>query len=268
MITDRLRDDALERLLATARSRGWRDALDATWPPPSQVHRYASDPREGDTLYLLPGGGRRRALFLGNALGILPCLLARLFESVLVADWDPGRLAFARRRQDEEAIVNLRCVDLARVDGEFDLVVLGDERPDAATSLPFHDPATLFAVSRLVAREGCLMYAVRFRLLRSLVRRAGRGRRATPPIGYPAHERLLAGAGFSHVDGYWRRPDHRPYRMHVPIDRRAAVAYSFAHAARARHPRARLSDRVHEAAHRARVLPHLIDNFLLIAWRG
>jgi hypothetical protein len=266
-------DEGLERLVTAARARGWREAIEAEWPPASPLHRYAGDPREGDALHLLPDGRRRRALFLGNALAILPCLLAAGFESVVVADRDPRRVAFARHRRDEDALGNLTCVvaddlgDLGWSEHDIDLVVLGEDHPDATTSLPFTDARTPFRVASLLAPDGWLMYGVRFRLLDSLAAYVA-GPRVARLMSYPAHLRVLRRASLATVHAYWRRPDSRPYTVHVPIDRRAVVTYWLAHAPRPRHWRGRMSHRLNEAAHRLASLPHVVDNFLLIAGRG
>ena len=151
-----------------ARCPEWRRLLEGECATSPQLWRYASDPREGDCLRLLPGLPRRRALFLGNALAILPIILADVFESVVIADSDSRRLALAGQRRDEDGRGNVACVltpeadDVSAPPGQFDLVVLGEARPDATSWLPFRDADAPRRLRSAIGPEGCLMYGVRF----------------------------------------------------------------------------------------------------------
>ena len=258
--------------MSRADSLGWRETLIDTCAGAPQLLRYATDAREGDALMLLPDIKPRRALFLGNALAILPFLMASLFEVVVVADWNTSRLAFARRRREEEEVANLTCIpadaveDLARREGRFDVVVLGEESPEWHTSLPFHGPWTPERLSSLLEGGGCLMYGVRFRLVDVLAQRLVSARTRRVPTFYPAHARLLETAMLTPAV-YWRRPDLRPYQVHVPLDRPPIVGYWLEQAPLARGARQRLNTVLTIAASRAGLLHRLVDNFLVIARR-
>ena len=208
----------------------WRRSLDVDSASSPQLWRYANDPREGDCIRLLPARPRRRALFLGNALAVLPTVLAGLFESVVVADCNSQRLALAEQRRDEESTRNLICVLTSRLDdvpdrlGQFDLVALGEDRPDSGWLLPFADPDAPRRLASAIVPDGCLMYGVRFPHLGGLVATARLGKHRRP-LFYPAHARILAAAGFAAVRGYGRRPDTRPYEVYVPLDEPGFVAY-------------------------------------------
>jgi hypothetical protein len=269
-----LGQEQVDRLLVTARSRGWREAIERECTSLLQLHRYAADPREGDCLHLLPEIGQRRALFLGNALGILPFILAERFELVVVVDRDPRRLAFARHRQQEEHVNNLMCLSADVADtltsrcGRFDLVALGDEYPQATFSVPFADPHTPSRLARLTAPEGCLMYGVRFGLLAAAVKRLSPPWKVGAPASYPAHVRLLHEATFASVRAYWRNPDGRPYQAYIPLDTPSIVDHWLEHAARLPGIRGRMNGTMVSVAHRLGFLPHVVDNFVVIARRA
>jgi hypothetical protein len=233
-----------------------------------QLWRYANDPREGDCLRLLPARPRRRALFLGNALAILPTVLAGLFESVVVADCNSQRLALAEQRRDEESIGNLVCVLTSGLDdvpdrlGQFDLVALGEDRPDNGWLLPFADPDVPRRLASAIVPDGCLMYGVRFPHLGGLVAAARLGK--SRPLFYPAHARVLAAAGFAAVRAYGRRPDTRPYEVYVPLDDPGFVAYWIRKSA-PKGVRPRLRHAAKEALVCVGGWPYLFNNFLVIA---
>jgi hypothetical protein len=247
----------------------WRRSLDADSASSPQLWRYANDPREGDCIRLLPARPRRRALFLGNALAILPTVLAGLFESVVVADCNSQRLALAEQRRDEDSIGNLVCVLTSGLDdlpdrlGQFDLVALGEDRPDNGWLLPFADPDVPRRLASAIVPAGCLMYGVRFPHFGGLVAaaRLGKSRR---PLFYPAHARVLAAAGFAAVRAYGRRPDTRPYEVYVPLDDPGFVAYWIRKSA----PKG-VWPRLRHAAKEALVClggwQYLFNNFLVIA---
>ena len=261
-------------MTTTASSRSWPEALDHECGSSPQLHRYATDPREGDSLHLLPGGRRERALFAGNALSILPVLLAGEFAAVVGADWSAPRLEFARRRQHEERLTNVTYVlaeavdEMTRRGGGFDLVVLGEESPDETFSMPPVDPGSLARVRTLVAEGGLLMYGVRYRLTRWIIRRPARSWTAGAPTAYPSHARRLIAAGFSTVKGYWRYPDSRPYQVYVPLDSRWAIGYWLARCGAPRGIRTRVTHGLHGAAIRTGLFGHVVDNFLVIARCG
>jgi hypothetical protein len=267
------RNDALVRLLNRAGSQGWREALTSTCASSPQLLRYATDEREGDALHLLPDLTPRRALFLGNALAILPFMLARLFEVVVAADWNASRLAFARQRRQEEEVANLTCIpadavdDLTSRDGPFDVVVLGEECPESNASLPFDGPWTPSRLSSILVAGGCLMYGVRFRLVDALPQRLAFPWRRHVPAFYPAHVRVLTEAMLTPVTTYWRRPDTRPYQAYIPLDRPAVVGYWLERAPRRRGARDRTSAALTTVVSRAGLLHRFVDNFLLIARR-
>jgi hypothetical protein len=248
-----------------AASPGWRRMLAGAAP---QLLRYATDPREGDALLLLPDVRPGRALFLGNALAIAPFLMADRFETVVVADRDASRLAFARRRQHEEDVANLACVpaeavqDVARRDGGFDVVMLGEESPESPTCMPIAGPWAPLRLAPLLAAGGCLIYGVRFRLVDVLARSLTCTRRS--PSFYPAHAARLWAAGLRPASVYWRRPDLRPYQAYIPLGG-AAVGYWLAQAPLPRSPRERLNLALTTAAARAGLLHRLVDNFLVLA---
>jgi hypothetical protein len=266
-------NDARGRLLSRADSRGWRETLTSTCAGSPQLLRYATDPREGDALTLLPDVQPSRALFLGNALAILPFMMADLFEVVVAADWNASRLALARRRRDEEEAANLTCIsadaveDLTRRDGAFDVVVLGEERPEWHTSVPIDGPWMTSRLASLLVAGGCLMYGVRFRLADVLAQRLAFPRTPRVPTSLPAHARLLAGATLMPTAAYWRRPDLRPYQAYIPLDRPPVVRYWLEQAPRPRGHRERLNAVLTAAASRAHLLHRLVDNFLVIARR-
>lgn len=238
-----------------------------------QVFRYATDVREGDALHLLPDVVPRRALFLGNALAILPFLLAERFELVVAADCHASRLAFAHQRAQEDGVDNLRCVsadavdDITSRDGRFDLVVLGEERPEATFSLPLDDPWTPSRLSSLVTEGGWLMYGARFRLVDPIVQRLVRPWRRRLSAYYPAQTRLLTVAGFAPVVVYWRRPDTRPYHAYIPLTPSPVVDYWLQYGPRPRGARARAHAVLTAVARRAGLLHRIVDNFLVIARR-
>jgi hypothetical protein len=246
---------------------GWRGVLDREYPSSPQLHRYASDPREADCMGLLPRTERGRALFLGNALGILPCLLTEVFESVVVADWKAERLALAEQRRDEEVIKNLTCVlagdvnDVPHRLGQFDLVVLGDECPEAAWSVPIADVATARRVATAIVPDGYLMYGMRFPLRRALAS-------FRVPVFYRAHARVLAAAGFPLASAYGRRPAMRPYHVHVPLDNPAVVAYWMRSGPQPAGLRPRLRLFVKDVLRRLGGPQYLFNNYLLIVRRG
>ena len=258
--------------MSGAMSPGWRETLTSICAGAPQLLRYATDAREGDALMLLPDIKPSRALFLGNALAILPFLMASLFEVVVAADWNASRLAFARQRRDEEEVANLTCIpadaveDLTRRDGRFDVVVLGEESPEWHTSLPLDGPWTAARLSSLLVAGGCLVYGVRFRLVDVFVQRLASSRKRPVPTFYPAHARLLATAMLTPAAVYWRRPDVRPYQVHVPLDP-SIVGYWLEQAPLARGARQRLNTVLTTAASRAGLLHRLVDNFLVIARR-
>ena len=247
------------------REKAFGDAESASSP---QLSRYANDPREGDCIRLLPARPRRRALFLGNALAILPTVLAGLFESVVVADCNSQRLALAEQRRDEESIGNLVCVLTSGLDdvpdrlGQFDLVALGEDRPDNGWLLPFADCDAPRRLASAIVPGGCLMYGVRFPHLGGLVAAARLGKRRSP-LFYPAHARVLAAAGFAAVRGYGRRPDLRPYEVYVPLDDPGFAAYWIRKSAPAA-----LRPRLRHAAKNALVClggwQYLFNNFLVV----
>jgi len=274
MLKGRPQSQTLERLLTSgADARGWREILDGTGAGAPQLLRYATDPREADALTLLPDIEPRRALFLGNALAILPFMMAGLFEVVVAADWDASRLAFIRRRREEEEVANLTCIpadaveDLARREGGFDLIVLGEESAESHTSMPLDGPWTPSRLSSLLVIGGCLMYGVRFRLLDVLTQRLTSPRKRGVPTFYPAHARLLAAARLAPTAVYWRRPDLRPYQAYIPLDRPSIAGYWLEQAPVPRGTRERLNALLTRVAGRAGLLRRLADNFLVIARR-
>jgi hypothetical protein len=253
---------------------GWHSALDDQCASAPQLRRYASDPREGDCVRFLPSTRHGRALFLGNALALLPCLLAELFDSVVVADSNAARLALAQQRKDEETIENMTCVLTDSVDhvpprlGHFHLVALGEERPDSAWSMPITDAAMPSRLAGSLVRGGCLMYAVRFPPLRAFAAAARPGWSARMPLFYRAHARALARTGFAEVKGYGRRPDMRPYQVHVPLDEPAIVSYWIRSGPRPARPRAWLRRSFKKALGRLGAADRLFSNYLVVARRG
>jgi hypothetical protein len=262
-----------DRVLSGADPRGWRDTLTSICAKAPQLLRYATDPREGDALMLLPDIEPSRALFLGNALAILPFMMASLFEVVVAADWNASRLAFARRRRDEEEVANLTCIpadaveDLTRRDGPFDVVVLGEDCPEGHTSVPVDGPWTPSRLASLLVAGGCLMYGVRFRLGDVLAQRLASPRKRRAPTFYPAHARLLAAARLAPAAVYWRRPDLRPYQAYIPLDRPSIVRYWREQAPLPRRAHERLNAVLTTAASRTDLLHRLADNFLVVARR-
>ena len=238
-----------------------------------QLSRYATDPREGDCVRLLPRFPRRRALFLGNALALLPTILTDLFESVTVADWNRHRVALAEQRREDEAIQNLACVATTGTDdvpgrlGPFDLVVLGEEGPDTRWLLPFADRDASRRLADGIAAGGCLMYGVRFPRSGPLRRALALQSRGGAPMLYPAHARLLAAAGFSAVRAYGRRPDTRPYQVYVPLDEPEAVGYWIDNGRRRGGIRPRLARALKDVLVGVGAQHHLFNNFLVIARR-
>jgi hypothetical protein len=199
--------------------------------------------------------------------------MASLFKGVVVADWNASRLAFARRRRDEEEVANLTCIpaeaveDLTRRDGPFDVVVLGEECPEWHTSVPLDDPWTPSRLSSLLVAGGCLMYGVRFRLFDVLAQRLASPRQRRMPTSYPAHARMLDAAMLTPTAVYWRRPDLRPYQAYIPLDRSSIIGYWLGQAPSPRGARDRLNAVLTTAASQSGVLHHLVDNFLVIARR-
>jgi hypothetical protein len=264
-------DETLDRLVSAARARGWRDAVKAEYG--GALDLYASDPREGDCLLLLPPlGAAHRALFLGNALGTLPFLLAERFDAVVVADDKPRRLAFARERQRQDDVANVTCVaadfveEVVRREGPFDLVVLGEECPDARTSIPFSDFRTVDHLAELVAAGGCLLYGVHGR--RS---HAARASLITPwrgvPASFPAHVRHLR-RRFATVAVYLRSPARRPYHVYAPLDGSGAFRYWIERLPAPTGVRAQLLRRGLDVASRVGGLGAVIDSFVLVAQRS
>jgi len=240
---------------------GWREALEAECAASAQLRRYATDPREGDCLRLLPGIRPGRALFFGNALAIVPFLMAGHFESVVVAEANARRIDIARRRQQAEDAANVTCVaaaspgEAARGQDPFDLVVLGEEEPDAPRSMPVADRAAAARVASVMARGGALLYGLR------LSRTSLRGR-------YPAHRRLLERAGFTFIRGYARQPAQRPYQVHLPLDRPEIVSYWIRSRRQSQGLRPRATAAARDAAIRLRMHAFLYENFLVVARRG
>ena len=259
--------------MSAARYPGWRDIFDREWPSCTQLSRYAGDPREGDWIRLVDRLMAHRALFLGNALAILPMILAGAFESVVVADWNRRRLALAERRRDEEAIENLVCVATGGPDdvpdrlGQFNLIVLGDERPDGVWSLPLADIHASRRLAKALVPDGSLTYGVRFPRSAMLAGAVVRGWRGGAPVFYPMHARLLAEAGFGSVRAYGRRPDTRPYQIYVPLDDPAVVHYWIANGTRPVAIRPRLTRVVKHAVVRLGAPHALFNDFFVIARR-
>jgi hypothetical protein len=263
----------LDGLVAAARARGWRAAVDAACASTPELHRYATDPREGDWLLLVPTiTPTRRALFVGNALAIVPSMLAGRFASVVVADHDPRRLAFARERMHQDGL-DVTCVDLdgigevARRDGGFDLVVLGEEHPDGSSSLPFADFRTVDRLAGIATAGGCLLYGVRWPRLHPCRTRTSRPWKYGVSASLPTHVRELRRV-FSTVTAYWRSPASRPYHAYIPLDGSGAIRHWMDHAAAAVGFRARAVRSVVKVANRVGGLAPLIDNFVLVAQRG
>jgi len=263
-------DDAAHQVEASR--SGWRAVLDHQFASSPQLLRYATDPREADCLRLLSGVRRGRALFLGNGLAILPSLLAEVFESVVVADWNYERLAFAERRRDEQAIHNLACVHASGANevserlGQFDLIALGEENPDAEWSIPLRDATGLRQIATALALDGCLMYGVRFPRVGGLVCAAAR--RWDGPLHYRAQARALRRAGLPRTRGYGRYPGKRPYQVYVPLDDAAVVAYWLRADSRPSGIRSRLSRVLKNVSIRCRAPYLLFNNVLVIARRG
>jgi hypothetical protein len=183
-------------------------------------------------------------------------------------------LVLAEQRRAEEAIENLACVATTGADevpaplGPFDLVVLGEESPDAERSLPFTDPDAPRRLGGAIVPNGYLMYGVRFPRSAALVRTIARPSRDATPMFYPAHARMLAAAGFSDVRGYGRRPDTRPYQVHIPLDDPGLVGYWMGQGPRPARIRPRLTRVVKEALVGLGAPHYLFNNFLVIARRG
>jgi hypothetical protein len=230
-------------------------------PPSSQLARYMTDPREGDVCLFVPGATRRRALFWGNALGILPLLLAERFEHVVVVDSRPERLAFARARIEAGRIENATALPEVPDGDRFDLVALGEEDPDAITSLPFLGADVPRRLASLLEAGGALVYGARFP---RLLARARQGVRALADAA--AHRRVLRAAGFARVSLHWRQPPRRPYEYYVPLDDRAACAYHVRWMP-AGHGRDRLRRAVARAAHTGGLLPYLVRSVLIVGVR-
>ena len=270
----RPRTEVLDGLLASARVRGWRAAVGQACASLPQLHRYATDPREADCLHLLPKMTPRRALFLGNSLGVLPLHLSGLFESVVVADSNASRLAFARHRHEEEGVSNARCVlaelidEVTRRGGRFDLVVLGEEYPDKTSLMPFTHPGTPARLSLLIGAGGCLMYGVRFRFPAAVAKLLATPWTASAPASYSAHARSLTAASFATVAAYWRRPAGRPYQTYIPVDHPAVVAYCLENSPRPHGIRPGVTRAVTAIANRSGCLPRIVNNYLLIAQRS
>ncbi len=226
----------------------------------SQLHRYATDPREGDCLRLLPYVSPGRALFFGNALAILPFLLAKHFDSVVTAEPDERRIGLALRRQQVEDVSNMVCMtasspeEVAGRHGLFDLVVLGDDDPDAPVSLPLADAAMAGRLASVSAGGGCLMYGVR-------------GRRWWPRARYPAQRRLLERVGFRVVQGYARQPGRRPYQLYLPLDDSRVLDYWLRNGRRPEGLRSRGTRLAKQAAIRLGTVSALFENFVVIASR-
>jgi hypothetical protein len=260
--------------MQTARRPDWKRLLERECASSPQLLRYATDPREGDCLRLLPALRRGRALFLGNALAILPTILAEQFESVVVADSNSRRLALAAQRTDEQAIGNLACVPVAAAEdisarlGKFDLLVVGEERPDTPAWLPFEDWDAPRRLARATAPDGWLMYDVRFRRSDALAYTVARPLRRGAPMFYPDHARMLAAAGFTLVRGYGRSPDHRPYQFYIPLHDQAIMAYWIRRSHSSRGLRRRLAHAAKNALHGFGASGLLFNNFLIAARRG
>ena len=228
-------------------------------PPSSQLARYTTDPREGDVCLFAPGAARRRALFHGNALGILPLLLAERFEQVVVVDSRADRLAFVRARCEAGRIGNVTALPRPPGGDRFDLIALGEEDPDAVTSLPFLGADVPRRLASLLEPGGALVYGARFPRLLARARHGIRGL-----ADAAAHRRVLRGAGFARVSLHWRQPPRRPYECYVPLDDRAACAYHV-HRMAAGHARDRLRRAVALAAHAGGLLPYLVRSVLVVA---
>ena len=258
--------------MPAARPPEWKRLLEGECASSPELRRYATDPREGDCLRLLPRMRSGRALFFGNALAILPTILAEQFESVVVADSDDHRLMVAAERRDTE---NLTCVRITGAEevaarlGQFDLLVLGEERPDAGAWLPFSNSDVPRELARAIVGGGWLMYGVRFPRLHALTRAVASVSARHAPMLYPAHARLLEAAGFTDVRSYGRWPQSRPYQFYIPLDDPAAVAYWLG---KTQPPPIRLRRRVGDAAkailRRLGASQYLFNNFLVIARRG
>lgn len=259
---------------AAARRPGWRDLLDRECAGSPQLSRYALDPREGDWIRLLGRLPAGRALFLGNALAILPTILARVVESVVVADWNERRLMLGEQRRDEETIDNLAYVPTSGADdvpdrlGQFDLIVLGEERPDGESSLPLADADALRHLAKALVPDGTLTYGVRYPRSAMLAGVLARGWRGGAPLFYPTHARLLATAGFRVVRAYGRRPDRRPYHVYVPLDEPDVVRYWIANGPRPAAIRPRLGRAVKNLLVCLGAGHVLFNDFLLIARRA
>jgi hypothetical protein len=192
---------------------------------------------------------------------------------VTVAEADAGRLAFARERARQDDVGNVTCVpahlldDVVARDGRFDLVVLGDECPEARTSVPFSDTRTMDRLAALVDEGGCLLYGVRSRRSDALRGRLGALSSRGIPASFPAHVRHLR-RRFATVAAYWRSPARRPYHVYAPLDESAALPYWIDHLPA---PSGRRAHVLHHALHvatRIRGLGLVVDNFVLVAQRS
>ena len=256
--------------METTRRPDWKRLLEGKCASSPQLLRYATDPREGDCLRLLPTLRRGRALFLGNALAIMPTILADQFESVVVADSNDERLVAAEQRRDTQAFGKLTCVRITGAEevaarlGQFDLLVLGEERPDLAAWLPFSDSDVPQQLARAIVAGGWLMYGVRFPRLHALTY-CRSARRA--PLFYPAHARLLEAAGFTDVRPYGRWPQRRPYQFYIPLDDAAPIAYWLGKTQRPIRLRRRVRNAAKAILRRLGASPYLFNNFLITARR-
>lgn len=260
--------EAWERLGRAAGEGGWLCALRQEVPSGSDLWRYATDAREGDALCLLPAVKTGRALFWGNALGVLPFLLAEHFARVAISDPVRPRLAFARHRQRQEAIANVRAVAAPSLDGEvrrdgrFHLILVGEEFSADGGSLPSSDPDLAARLAPLLEPEGILVYSVRPERpagAASLPARLGTA------LTYRRDARRLRAAGFVEWRLYWRRPENRPYQAYVPLDPRNVTGYYLRSASTAPGVGGRVRRSVVSLANAFGILPSLVQNLLIFA---
>jgi len=258
-------------LLEGTRTCGWREALARECSRDPDLLRYATDRREADWLLLLRDIAPGRALFLGNAVGVMPFLLASDFPEVVVSDHEPERLEFARLRAEEEkASVRTVPVDALGADvaanGRFALIAVANGWEAHGQKAHASDQPQPARLESLLEARGTLVYTAGphpsdtggrsiTSWLRSIVRRRREARQ-------------LRAAGFTRLTCYWRRPSHRPFDIYVPLADPGVVQYYLRTTIRPPGLRSRVVRLAARVAAHGGLLTHLVDDPVVIARRS